>query len=459
MSVSGPWEKNWVEIEPLGGGGQGDTLLVKSISGEPARAVLKLLKSQKVQDSKARGRMAIEVTNLKVLRNAGGKVPQVLDGNTEKFEDQNATLYFVMEFIQGETLAKAVQSSNGLPVETSIGIAIDLCSTLRTAIKSGIVHRDIKPENIIVRSLEPPDVVMVDFGLSFNEEDADHNFTSADESLDNKFLSLPERRGPDENKRDFRSDLTGICAILFYCLTKCVPRNLRDSQNRPPHRWQNYSLSGKIQNENQLTNLNLFFNRGFNHEIDSRFQTVDELFNRLEEILKPEAITPVEDLDVVAERETAALRRNDRKTQLSVYFSNATTLQQSINLCLGEIGKTLQKHGSFSTQLYDMLTNRGSGKIDQGDLIAKTTIAVSVQNHQITRHIHYTLISQGTECGIYRSIDEIVPGSPTKSVEPLTLVYRYDGDSMPTAFTVVADLKATVTRTISAISQKIQSGY
>jgi serine/threonine protein kinase len=459
MSISGPWNKNWVEIEPLGGGGQGDTLLVKSISGEPARAVLKLLKPQKVRDAKARGRMAIEVTNLKVLRNAGGKVPQVLDGNTEQFEDQNVPLYFVMEFIQGDTLAKTVQGSNGLPVETSIGIALDLCSTLRVAIKSGIVHRDIKPENIIVRNLEPPDVVMVDFGLSFNEEDADHHFTSADESLDNKFLSLPERRGPDENKRDFRSDLTGICAILFYCLTKCVPRNLRDSQNRPPHRWQNYSLSGKIQNENQLSNLNLFFNRGFNHEIDTRFQTVDELSNRLEEILKPEAAAPVEDLAVVVERETAALRKNDRKTQLSLYFSNAVILQQSINQCFNDISTTLQKHNSFSVLLRDLLTGRQNIKTDQGDLIARTTIGVSVQNHSIQRYIYYAVISQGTECGIYRAIEEIVPGSPTKIIETWTLICRYDGNSVPTAFAVVADMKPTVTRTISAISQKIQSGY
>jgi len=406
--------------------------LVKSISGEPVRAVLKLLKPQKVRDAKARGRMAIEVTNLKVLRNAGGKVPQVLDGNTENFEDQNVPLYFVMEFIQGDTLAKTVQSSNGLPVNISVGIALDLCSTLRVAIKSGIVHRDIKPENIIVRNLEPPDVVMVDFGLSFNEEDTDHNFTSADESLDNKFLSLPERRGPDENKRDFRSDLTGICAILFFCLTKCVPRNLRDSQNRPPHRWQNYSLSGKIQNENQLSNLNLFFNRGFNYEIDSRFQTVDELFSRLEEILKPEGKAPVEDLEVVVEREAAALRKNDRKTQLSIYFSNATTLQQSLNQCLNEISRTLQKHRSFSVSWRELMDhNRLNGKTDQGDLIARATLGLSVQNHQIIRLIRYTVISKGTECGIYRAIEEDVPGSQTKTVEPLMLICRYDGDLSP----------------------------
>src|SRR5579859_2023241 len=250
METGELWTQKWVKIEPLGGGGQGDTLLVKSLSGESVPAVLKLLKPPKVQNAKARGRMAQEVVNLKVLRNAGGKVPQVLDGNTEKFEDPSVPLYFVMEYIKGKTLAETVQASGGLPVSAAVEIALDLCSTMRIAIKEGIVHRDIKPENIIIRSSDPADVVIVDFGLSFNEDEA-LNLTETEETLDNKFVSLPERRGPGENKRDFRSDLTGICAVLFYCLTGCAPRNLRDSQGRPPHQWPNYSLSAKVQDETQ----------------------------------------------------------------------------------------------------------------------------------------------------------------------------------------------------------------
>jgi serine/threonine protein kinase len=192
-------------------------------------------------------------------------------------------------------------------------------------VKEGIVHRDIKPENIIVRSTAAPDVVMVDFGLSFNE-DADQTNTSVDEGLDNKFISLPERRGPGENKRDPRSDITDVCAILFYCLTGCSPRNPRDSQGRPPHRRPNYELTGRVQNAVQLTLLNGLLDRGLNYELDARFQTVEELVGRLNEVANP-AVKPVpEDLDAVASRESAALRKNDRKTQLSNYSTNAQSI-------------------------------------------------------------------------------------------------------------------------------------
>jgi eukaryotic-like serine/threonine-protein kinase len=145
---------------------RGDTLIVRSATGDPVQAVLKLLKSHKASDPKARRRMAQEVLSLKILHSAGGKVPRVLDANTEKFEDQNSPLYFVMDYIEGQTLAKVVQTGP-MSVRTAIQVALDLCSTLRVAVKEGIAHRDLKPENIIIRGLVPPDVVMVDFGLSF----------------------------------------------------------------------------------------------------------------------------------------------------------------------------------------------------------------------------------------------------------------------------------------------------
>ena len=462
MSAEKPWSQSWIEIEPLGSGGQGDTLLVRAASGDPTKAVLKILRSHKARDAKARGRMAQEVTNLRVLHNAGGKVPRVLDGNTEKFEDANLSLYFVMEHIAGNTLASVIDQSSGLSVEASVGTALELCSTLSVAVKEGIVHRDIKPENIIVRSTAPPDVVMVDFGLSFNE-DEDHNYTSDDESLDNKFLSLPERRGPDENKRDPRSDFTGVCAILHYCLTKCVPRNLRDSQGRPPHRWPSYLLTGRVRNEEQQTALNLLLNRGLNYEIDSRFQTIDELTNRLVEILRPGSKEIVEDLETVLLRETTTLRKNDRTTQLNEYYRNLQPLYQSIMSRINETQARLQQHKD-----YFHLLQEGAGqfeklnkKTEQGDLIARTRFGCGTRNHVLFLQIRYTVVAQGSECTIYRDIEEGQFHEKSKPVDPPWLVLRYQGDcdlSIPDKAVVVADVEKAVSKAVTIISQRIQSG-
>ncbi|HKW28840.1 MAG TPA: protein kinase [Verrucomicrobiae bacterium] len=457
MDTAKPWAEKWTEVKSLGGGGQGDTWLVRSKADGARQAVLKLLKAYKVRDPKARRRMYQEVANLKILRSAGGKVPEVLDGDTEVFENVELPMFFVMEFVDGKMLSSLIEESHGLSVEPSLGITLDLCSTLRAASKEGIVHRDIKPENIIVRSIAPPDVVMVDFGLSFNE-DTDPTNTSVDEGLDNKFVSLPERRGPGENKRDPRSDITDVCAILFYCLTGCSPRNLRDSQGRPPHRRPDYELSSRIQNPSQLALLNGLLDRGLNYELDSRFQKVEELIGRLNEVANPTAKRIVEDLDTVVAREAAALRKNDRKTQLSNYFTNLQPLAQSINQLVNDLQLRLSRHKAFSFGWLGGLT-RATGKNERGDSIAVMSFMLSVDNHPLRYEFHYSVLAVGSECTLYREIQELIPGKATKIVEAPSAVFRYQGDNEIDRAAVIAEIRETVTRSIPLLSQRVQSGY
>jgi len=457
MSANEPWIEKWGNAEPLDGGGQGDTLLVRSYSDGTKQAVLKLLKPHKAQDNKARRRMYQEVANLKILRSAGGKVPEVLDGNTESFDTLDVPMFFVMEFVAGETLASLIKKNSSLSVEISVGIAFELCSTLRVAAKEGIVHRDIKPENIMVRSTAPPDVVMVDFGLSFNE-DANQTNTSVDEGLDNKFVSLPERRGPGENKRDPRSDITDVCAILFYCLTGCSPRNLRDSQGRPPHRQPDYELTGRVQNAVQLKLLNSLLDRGLNYELDARFQTVEDLIERLNEVANPAVKPPVEDFETVVARESLALRKSDRKTQLTEYYQNASPLRQSLEQCLNTISQTLTKHRTFNAHLIQAFS-RGKTKVGDGDCFAEWTIRLQVRDHPLYFDIHYTIVANGSECEVGHEIFQGSSTSQGKSQGTRLIALRYQGDVEPDKAAIVADVRETVTRAISAISESVRNGY
>jgi serine/threonine protein kinase len=153
---------------------------------------MKQLRSSKSKDVKARARMHREVTSLQTLAPQGARVPRYLDGNTAAFEQTEVPLFFVMEYIEGQTLDVFLKLNGPLSLEDSVAIALDLCATMKVAIKEGVSHRDIKPENLIVRSLQPADIFMLDFGLSFNREDETH-LTDVNETLDNSFFSLPER--------------------------------------------------------------------------------------------------------------------------------------------------------------------------------------------------------------------------------------------------------------------------
>ncbi|HUK83424.1 MAG TPA: hypothetical protein VLZ12_12420, partial [Verrucomicrobiae bacterium] len=115
------WESDWVVKRSLDGGGQGSTFLVTSRADENLVGVLKELK--KNDSTEARIRMFQEVNNLRVVHTAGAKVPRYIAGNTERYEDATIPLFFVMEFVEGPTLAKLIQDSGPIPLERAVRIA------------------------------------------------------------------------------------------------------------------------------------------------------------------------------------------------------------------------------------------------------------------------------------------------------------------------------------------------
>ena len=110
------------------------------------------------------------------LRRLTGKVPflrdalslyyAMLDTQTPlwvKAEIAAALAYFVMPFVQGETLRARLGRDRQLPVEDAITLATEVADALAYAHANGVVHRDIKPENIL---LSGGHAVVADFGVA-----------------------------------------------------------------------------------------------------------------------------------------------------------------------------------------------------------------------------------------------------------------------------------------------------
>jgi eukaryotic-like serine/threonine-protein kinase len=71
--------------------------------------------------------------------------------------------YYVMPFVEGESLRERLGKEQQLPVSDAARIATEVASALDYAHRHGVIHRDIKPENIL---LHDGSAIVADFGIA-----------------------------------------------------------------------------------------------------------------------------------------------------------------------------------------------------------------------------------------------------------------------------------------------------
>ncbi|MEP6573892.1 MAG: serine/threonine-protein kinase, partial [Gemmatimonadota bacterium] len=93
----------------------------------------------------------------------------------------NGTAYYVMPFVEGESLRDRLNREKQLPIGEAVRIATEVASALDYAHRHGVIHRDIKPENIL---LHDATAVLADFGIALSMADHDrHRLTETGLSL------------------------------------------------------------------------------------------------------------------------------------------------------------------------------------------------------------------------------------------------------------------------------------
>ena len=129
-------------------------------------------------------------------------------------------LYFVMPFIEGETLRRRLRRESPLAVDDAVRIAIGIGRALEHAHAHGIVHRDLKPENVLLQGGEP---VVADFGIALAVSHAgDIRITSPGLALGTPQYMSPEQASLD-TPVDARTDVYALGAVLYEMLTGDPP--------------------------------------------------------------------------------------------------------------------------------------------------------------------------------------------------------------------------------------------
>ncbi len=131
-------------------------------------------------------------------------------------------LYYVMPYIEGESLREKLNREKQLSLEETIEIAKSIAAALQFAHERDIIHRDIKPENIL---LQAGQALVADFGIALAISHAGGSrMTETGLSLGTPHYMSPEQ-ATGEREIDARSDVYSLAALVYEMLVGDPPHS------------------------------------------------------------------------------------------------------------------------------------------------------------------------------------------------------------------------------------------
>ncbi len=123
-------------------------------------------------------------------------------------------LFYVMPYIEGESLRDRLNREHQLPVSEAVRLATEVAGALDYAHRHGTVHRDIKPENIL---LHDGRALVADFGIALAVSTANSRMTETGMSLGTPHYMSPEQAMGDRDISP-RSDVYALGCMTYEML-------------------------------------------------------------------------------------------------------------------------------------------------------------------------------------------------------------------------------------------------
>jgi eukaryotic-like serine/threonine-protein kinase len=195
----------------LGQGGMATVYLAEDLRHQ-RRVAIKVLKPELAAVLGAE-RFVQEITTTAQLQH-----PHILplfdSGSADGF------LYYVMPYIEGETLRARLDRERQLGVGEAVKITTEVADALDYAHRHGVIHRDIKPENILLHDSRP---MVADFGIALAlSAAAGGRMTETGLSLGTPHYMSPEQ-ATAEKEITARSDVYSLASVLYEMLAGQPP--------------------------------------------------------------------------------------------------------------------------------------------------------------------------------------------------------------------------------------------
>ena len=266
------------------------------------------------------------VTEAKAVNQIGHEhIVDIADfGNTAEGE-----FYFVMEYLQGESLSDRLRREHRLDAHSALSITAQIADALNASHEQGIIHRDLKPENIFLCNNRGPGrdfVKVLDFGLA--------KLTLSDQKVSHKtrtgsVMGTPYYMSPEQCEGkieiDHRADIYSLGVLLFEMLTGKVPFGgdgygeiiVKHVTMPPP--------SVRSINEDLPEEIDLILFRALAKDRGQRFQTMSEFEEALLDPARYATQAPVigipEDLSGVA-RAASPMARSEMDARSKIGFGS-----------------------------------------------------------------------------------------------------------------------------------------
>ncbi len=202
----------------LGAGGMATVYLAQDLKHD-RKVALKVLKPELAAVIGA-DRFVVEIKTTAALQH-----PHILplfdSGSADGF------LYYVMPYIEGETLRGKLDRETQFGIEEAVRITVAVADALDYAHRHGVIHRDIKPENILMHDGRP---IVADFGIALAlSAAAGGRMTETGMSLGTPHYMSPEQATADKEITG-RSDIYSLGSVLFEMLTGEPPHMGKSAQ-------------------------------------------------------------------------------------------------------------------------------------------------------------------------------------------------------------------------------------
>ncbi len=141
--------------------------------------------------------------------------------------EADSFLYYVMPFIDGETLRDKLNRETQLGIDEAVKITTEVADALNYAHGENVIHRDIKPENILLHNGRP---MVADFGIALAvSAAAGGRMTETGMSLGTPHYMSPEQATADKDITN-RSDIYSLASVLYEMLTGEPPHTGASAQ-------------------------------------------------------------------------------------------------------------------------------------------------------------------------------------------------------------------------------------